>query len=119
MLRRAALLCFVATALGAESFLSAPASLTAEGIPPIPVSLAESIARYNAARSAALMDWHPARREILIQTRFGDTPQIHRVAMPGGARTQLTFFTDRVGIEARYRPPSGEWSLFSKDTGGG
>jgi dipeptidyl aminopeptidase/acylaminoacyl peptidase len=117
--RRAALLTLVATALGAESFLSAPASLTVEGIPPIPVALAENIARYNSARSASLMDWHPVRREMLIETRFGDTPQIHRVLMPGGARTQLTFFSDRVGAEARYRPPSGEWFLFSKDTGGG
>src|SRR5207302_584754 len=81
--------------------------------------LADKIARYGEARSATLMDWHPVKREILIETRFGDTPQIHRVAMPGGARTQLTFFADRVGTEARYRPPGGEWFLFSKDAGGG
>jgi len=65
------------------------------------------------------MDWHPTKREILIETRFADTPQIHRVAMPGGDRRQLTFFSDRVGSDARYRPPSGEWFLFSKDSGGG
>ena len=118
MKRRIALLSFIAITLGAESFLSAPASLTVEGIPPIPVSLAEGIERYNSARSATLLDWHPVKREILIQTRFADTPQIHRVAMPGGDRTQLTFFSDRVGAEARYRPPSGEWFLFTKDSSG-
>lgn len=117
-IRRTALLFLIAIALGAESFLSAPASLTVEGVPPIPISLADNVARYNSARSASLMDWHPVKREILIETRFADTPQIHRVVMPGGDRTQLTFFSDRVGADARYRPPSGEWFLFSKDSGG-
>ena len=119
MIKRLALFCSIAAALAAESYLSAPASLTVEGVPPIPASLADSIARYAAARTASLMDWHPVKREILIETRFADTPQIHRVAMPGGARTQLTFFNDRVGANANYRPPNGEWFLFSKDTGGG
>ena len=55
---------------------------------------------------------------MLISTRFADVPQIHRVAMPGGARTQLTFFPDRTG-SAQYRPGAGDAFVFSKDTGGG
>src|SRR5205807_2596683 len=82
VIRGVVLLCVATGALGAESFLSAPASLKFDGIPPIPASLAESLERYGEARSATLLDWHPVKREILIQTRFGDTPQIHRVAMP-------------------------------------
>src|SRR2546430_7746657 len=39
-------------------------------------------------------DWHPTRREMLVGTRFGDAQQLHRVRLPGGARTQLTFLTD-------------------------
>ena len=31
---------------------------------------------------------------MLIETRFANTPQIHLVKSPGGARTQLTFFKD-------------------------
>src|SRR5947207_4232323 len=119
MLKRVVLLCSIVAALAAETYFTAPASLTVEGVPPIPAALADSISRYAAARTATLMDWHPTKREILIETRFGDTPQIHRVAMPGGARTQLTFFNDRVGAEAHYRPPNGEWFLFAKDSGGG
>ena len=54
---------------------------------------------------------------MLIATRFGQSPQIHRVTHPGGARTQLTFYADRVqGL--RYRP-DGNSFLFSKDIGGG
>lgn len=64
------------------------------------------------------MTRNPAKREMLISTRFGDVPQIHRVAMPGGARTQLTFFSDRTG-GALYRPGAGDSFVFSKDIGGG
>ena len=72
-------------------------NLVADGIPPIPASLAEEVRRYSEFRSASLADWHPTRREMLIVTRFAEAPQMHRVAAPGGARTQLTFFPDRVG----------------------
>jgi dipeptidyl aminopeptidase/acylaminoacyl peptidase len=56
--------------------------------------------------------------EILIGTRFADTVQLHRVTMPGGARTQVTFFPDRVG-GALFQPTRGEYFVFSKDVGGG
>lgn len=78
----------------------------------------EELEHYNDIRAAGLLDWHPSKREMLITTRFGDVPQIHHVAMPGGARTQLTFFPDRTA-SARYRPRSGDAFVFSKDTGGG
>ncbi len=102
---------------GAEPTLPVPANLTAEEIPAIPVSLMEELAPYTEFRTATLVDWHPTRREILISTRFGQAPQIHRVLMPGGARTQLTFYADRVQ-GGRYRP-DGSSFLFSKDIGGG
>lgn len=99
-------------------YLPVAANLTVEGIPPIPLSLYERLEQYSEFRSASLLDWHPTRREILISTRFGDVPQVHHVAMPAGARTQLTFFSDRV-TGASYEPADGTFVLFSKDTGGG
>ncbi len=93
-------------------------ALVVEGIPPIPVSLAQQADRYTQVRSAPFLDWHPTKREMLISTRFGDVPQVHRVITPGGARTQLTFFPDRVG-SARYDPVAGKYFVFSKDIGGG
>ncbi len=50
-------------------------------------------------------------------TRFADTAQVHLVAHPGGARTQLTFFPDRVN-SATFDPTKGEFFLFSKSAGG-
>ncbi len=119
MLLRLAPFFLVAIALlhGAEPTLPVPSNLTAEQIPPIPVSLMEELAPYTEFRTATLVDWHPTRREMLITTRFGQSPQIHRVTQPGGARTQLTFYADRVtGLPYR---PDGSSFLFSKDTGGG
>ncbi|HTT66210.1 MAG TPA: S9 family peptidase [Bryobacteraceae bacterium] len=97
--------------------LPVPANLTAEDIPAIPAGLMEEIAPYTEFRTAALLDWHPVRREILISTRFGQAPQIHRVMQPGGARTQLTFYADRV-LGGSYSP-DGNSFLFAKDIGGG
>jgi len=92
-------------------------NLVVEGVPAIPASLPGEVRRYTEARSAGLADWHPTRREILISTRFGNTPQIHRVAMPLGARQQLTFFDEPVG-NAEYEPRAGRYFLFTRDVGG-
>src|SRR3989441_11889072 len=93
-------------------------NLVTDGIPPIPAGVAEVARRYNEFRSAAFWDWHPTRREMIIGTRFGDAPQLHGVKLPGGARTQLTFFPDPVS-GASYQPTDGRYLVFTKDVGGG
>ena len=92
-------------------------NLIVEGIPKIPASLAAEVGRYTDFRSAGLTSWHPTKREMLISTRFAETNQVHQVKMPGGARTQMTFFLDRVA-GARYNPKTGDYFIFQKDTGG-
>lgn len=92
-------------------------NLVVEGIPAIPASIGDDVARYTEFRSASISSWHPTRREMLISTRFGDTNQVHLVKMPGGARTQLTFSRERSG-GASYRPKTGEFFVFNKDIGG-
>ncbi|MGB7823308.1 MAG: S9 family peptidase, partial [Candidatus Sulfotelmatobacter sp.] len=87
-------------------------------IPNIPSSLAETVDRYNNFRGASLDSWDPVKREMLISTRFADTSQIHLVKMPGGARTQLTFYADRVA-GAQYSPTKDDFFVLSKDIGGG
>ncbi len=93
-------------------------NLVAQGIPNIPSSLAEQVDRYTEFRSAALLDWHATRREMLIATRFADTPQLHLLQRPGGARKQLTFYHDRVA-SGHFNKGGGDTVVFSKDTGGG
>ena len=88
-------------------------NLVVDGVPPIPGDLPDQVSRYTESRAAALQDWHPTRAEMLITTRFGDTNQVHQITQPGGARTQLTFFPDRVE-EASYEPAKGEYFIFRK-----
>src|SRR5579871_1077434 len=81
-------------------------NLVVENVPSIPASVAEKSDQYGEFRAATLADWHPSKREMLIGTRFADVPQIHSLKTPGGARTQLTFFRDRVQT-ALYQPKVG------------
>jgi dipeptidyl aminopeptidase/acylaminoacyl peptidase len=92
-------------------------NLVLEGIPPIPATLAETVNRYTNFRSAGLSSWHPVRREMLISTRFADTPQVHLLKFPLGSRQQMTFFPERVG-GGSFQPTQGDYFIFSKDIGG-
>ncbi|MEY4566429.1 MAG: peptidase prolyl oligopeptidase active site domain protein [Planctomycetota bacterium] len=100
-----------------EASIPLGGNLVAEGIPSIPKTLAEDVRKYTEARGASFLDWHPTNTEMLISTRFANSNQVHRVGMPGGARYQLTYFTEPVGA-ATYEPNDGRYFVFSKDTGG-
>ena len=108
------------TTLGwAQSDQVAPnENLAVEGVPAIPGSIAASVERYGNYRGAALVSWNPERREMLISTRFADVPEIHLVKMPGGDRSQVTFYPDPV-TSAQFNPKRGSSFVFSKDVGGG
>ncbi len=101
-----------------DTYLTPTDNLVVDGVPKIPASLAETAGRYGSYRSANLADWHPSKREMLISTRFAETPQLHLVMTSGGARQQLTFFADSVG-GGRFHPNGGDYILFMKDIGGG
>ncbi len=97
--------------------LTPPESLVLDSVPPLPSEIAEQVGRYTESRSAGFLDWHPGKAEMLILTRFGDTNQVHLVTQAGGARTQLTFFDDRIN-DASFDPKAGAFFLFSKSAGG-
>src|SRR6516164_2581225 len=78
-----------------EDAIAPGENLLVEGVPKISASLAETVGRYTENREAFQTDWHPTRREMIIGTRFGNTYQAHIVAMPQGARRQLTSFGSR------------------------
>ncbi len=92
-------------------------NLVVDGVPPIPAEMVDQVGRYTEARAAGFAAWHPTRPEMLILTRFADTNQVHVVAQPGGARTQLTFFPDRI-LSATTEPTKGDYFIFTKSAGG-
>ena len=116
-------LCLPFSGLAAATQKQSPArivptdNLVVDGIPPIPSSLSAEVRRYTESRGASFSNWHPVEREILISTRFGNTSQLHRVRMPGGARTQLTFFEEPIG-GGTYEPKAGRYIVFGRDVGG-
>ncbi len=95
-----------------------PPSIVTANVPEIPRELVRKLNAYQNIRTASFASWHPARREMLVLTRFADTPQVHMVKTPGGARRQLTFFREPVSY-ARYAPAATkDWFVFSMDEGG-
>ncbi len=101
-----------------SSVLTPGNNLIIESLPPVPLSLVQQASPYLENRSASFLSWDPSERQMLITTRFAQSAQIHRVAMPGGARSQLTFYADPVRT-AIWQPKQGKYFVFAKDTGGG
>ena len=118
LLRLVIALLLPASALAQAPVFPAPDKVKVDGVPPIPMSIADGVAPYGQFRQARFLAWHPTRQRILISTSFGNVSQIHEVRGPGAARTQLTFFRDGVTGGASYER-DGRFFVFRKDTSGG
>jgi dipeptidyl aminopeptidase/acylaminoacyl peptidase len=108
-------------AAGQEKTITPPASLTAEGIPPIPQSIADGLSKYAQFRQAQMIAWHPTKRQILITTALGSTTQLYSVDGPGRDRHQLTWYEPRgvpVLVNASYDPADPNSLVFQHDPEG-
>ena len=86
------------------------------GIPEIPDRLVERMNPYQNIRAAVFEDWTADGSGVYVVTRFGEVDQLHLVAMPGGARRQLTFFPEP--SRTFRRQPGGSLLAFCMDEGG-
>ena len=86
------LLLLPAFVVAQEKTLPTPPSITTEGIPPIPQSVADSLSRYAQFRQAQMMAWNPAKRQLLITTDLGGRTQLYAVDGPGRDRRQITWY---------------------------
>ncbi|PZN93716.1 MAG: S9 family peptidase [Alphaproteobacteria bacterium] len=93
-----------------------PAAITADGVPAIPLALADAVRPYLENRSASFQGWDPVGKGMLIGTRFGNAQQLHTVAAPGAARTQISFEAEPV--PGGTLSPDGRTLLVGKDIGG-
>jgi dipeptidyl aminopeptidase/acylaminoacyl peptidase len=111
------LLCAAVVAQADVATIQLSDNLIVEGIPAIPVEIAEKVAAYTDFRPNWVSSWHPKRRELLIHKRHGNTTQVHRVAEPGASPEPLTDFPDAVN-SATYAPDTGDYFLFTMGRGG-
>jgi dipeptidyl aminopeptidase/acylaminoacyl peptidase len=111
-------LVFAGAGSGQETeMVSVPESITARNVPQIPRERVEALLPYENIRTADFAGWHPTERRMLIRTRFAESMQLHELAMPMGARLQLTFYADPVS-GGRYRPNAPDQVVFSLNEGG-
>jgi dipeptidyl aminopeptidase/acylaminoacyl peptidase len=92
-----------------------PAALVADGVPAVPDELAARSRPYMEFRTASFAGWNAADRSMLINTRFGNTGQLHSVAAPLAMRRQISFEVEPVG--GRWSP-AGDTLVVTKDQGG-
>ncbi|WOK37981.1 prolyl oligopeptidase family serine peptidase [Sphingomonas sp. C3-2] len=118
------LLCSVALLAVAAPALAQPAAevavrqqggATLQNVPAIPADVAAAVQRFQNSRGATFQDWLPDGA-MLVSTRFGATEQLHRVAAPGGARTQISFYSEPVS-RAKVIPGTDRFVLV-RDTAG-
>lgn len=111
----------VATAVAADEamvpMVLVPDSITTKNVPAIPAATTSDLVPYENIRNAGFSDWHPSERRMLISTRFGETTQVHEVAMAMGARTQLTFGKEPANGSV-YRPGKPNQLLYVINEGG-
>jgi dipeptidyl aminopeptidase/acylaminoacyl peptidase len=109
--------------LAQEKTVPIPPSVKVDGLPPIPQSIADGLAQYAQFRSAQIQAWQPTKRQIVILTTFGATPQLHLVDGAGRDRHQLTWMPGS-GLSLNYASPSfdpadGNTLVFNYDPAGG
>ena len=104
-----------------EKTVPAPPNTKIEGMPPVPQSVMDGLARYAQFRQATLTAWHPTRRQLLITTSFNSNPslpQIHLVQGPRRDRTQLTWMPRGVSpiVAASFAPGDAGSFVFQYDS---
>lgn len=99
------------------------ANLLVQGIPAIPQSLADDVARYTDFRGHSFVDWHPSKREMLVSHRKAgaNTAQLFSVSAPkNGKPGELQALTDAPDPVSRaaYEPKTGKYLVFERANGG-
>ncbi len=92
-------------------------TLRLEGTPEIPAAMRQRMRQYLSTRRASLSDISADGKKVLVSTRFGETAQLHLVASPKGARSQLTFL-DEPAANGRFVPGDNRNVLYTADIGG-
>lgn len=97
--------------------LTPPATLTLQGVPPLPKSIAESARKYADLEGTRFVTWHPRDRTMIVSQRAGGTHQLFLLDGPQAAPRQLTFHADPTR-SAAYEPVNARYLVIARDRGG-
>ncbi len=92
-------------------------TLVLQGTPPPSAEIRDRLLRYLESRSASLQALSDDGKSMIVTTRFGQTAQAHRLSMPLGARSQITFLDEPVR-EVTFVPGSKDSIVYLRDRGG-
>jgi dipeptidyl aminopeptidase/acylaminoacyl peptidase len=98
-------------------FVTPPAALVVEGVPPIPADVAKRLQPYGEFRPHGLWSWHPTERRMLVRRRLSATNQVHLVQEPGTTPIPLTDQSEAIN-SAEYQPTRGKSFVFTRGEGG-
>jgi len=99
-----------------ETTVANNGQLVMEDMPEIPADIVAELNRFQNVRAGNFRAWTKDGNGLFILTRFGDTDQLHRVDMPGGARHQITFYDEPLGAVTS-RPQDSDL-IITRDSGG-
>lgn len=105
-----------ATFSDADDSIRRLGALQVRGVPDVPADLTERMQQYRNTRDAVFEGW--LGDSVVINTRFADTGQLHRVDRPLGARTQMTFFDEPVAEAAIAAAENPRGFIYVRDSGG-
>ena len=88
-----------------------------DGTPEIPAALHARLQQYLETRAASVQDIADDGGALLVTTRFANTAQAHRIAMPMGDRHQVTFGDEPI-YGAAFVPGDDNAVLLQSDVGG-
>jgi dipeptidyl aminopeptidase/acylaminoacyl peptidase len=94
-----------------------PPAIATRDVPPVPPELMERLRQYQSTRAASFAGWSPDGDGMLVQTRFGNSTQLHRLYQPGGRREQITFFEEPAA--GRFIPEARDGAVLVTMSSGG
>lgn len=97
--------------------LTPPKTLTLQGVPRLPKSIAESARGYADLEGTRFVTWHPRDRSMIVSQRAGGTHQLFLLDGPLANPTQLTFHADPTR-SAIYEPVNARYLVVARDRGG-
>jgi len=121
----ALLLLLPCLAAGQEKTVPTPPNVKVDGMPPIPQSILDGVARYGQFHAAEMQAWHPTKRQVVIRTTLGvptqgNGPQLHYVENAGRDRKQMTWYPNGVhtDVSPSFDPADPNSLVFQYDASG-